>query len=856
MIPLGVIARGAAVTVALAACQPAGAPLVLSGTEGDLLIAAVISRDGDRVLSAERVDPARGTAGVAVAQGQRLIAFRLAREDLLDESARRLEAPLQIATREHAAVDAGACGRCMVPSDRAPAILFSGDLCPIPSFAELITEEPITPELAARVRQEVLIAVPGACACSFERVEPPREIRIDSLLPDGLPRIYEHIAIDDRGFVAVASLEAARLYDASGADLRELSVRRSDLWDVFALGPMPPDPGREAGFMLGRRGPTHDEAEYRSLSVVAGAPQERTARERWGLLPSVFVPLGDALIVAGSVKSIGTQAPAAARCTVQGTSFECALEEPCASCLVRDISSAAVLDDGSLVIGGEGQDLLWRSPTGVWQTGQLAGEAIHPPVLVKGLAVAGERLWVCLSARIEGESFRNYVLTATISSNRAATLETSIALELEPTTGPSGACDKGLFTSAGGGDAMMLLLEGEDGPSLISLDAQGRMGARELLEAKLDGRTPAKMARSGNGWIALMTGDGAIYRRGPTETSFRRLYGSPLPRSGRPTTVARTGAGRFAAVMSDGETYRLSWAATPRSSVDVSFTPTPLRVGSGGARDALGYSAGDDRLYQVALRGRTLTMSRLDLEAGRAEVLGEATLSATVGLTHLQLAEAQPGTMLVLAAGATPSLLAWSGARGTFEVIEGDPVASLQALDAQAGLAWATGGDIAARIRAGAGGALMVERFDLLALPRIDFPEPVIFLGMSAPRMVCPDVVLLGGQGSYREIGGPRGRGWLGRLCLNERCGTETESERAPRLVFEGRKWRREFSRPVALVGSPDEPVVIDVGSDVFGSNGSFTRVPFPGAYRVVADGDAFLIGGSAGWLAVGYPIF
>ncbi|MCC7385001.1 MAG: hypothetical protein IT384_24360 [Deltaproteobacteria bacterium] len=852
------IARGAAVAVALAGCQPAVAPLVVSGAEGDLLIAAVISRDGDRVLSAERVDPARGTASVPVAEGQRLIAFRLSREDLLDERGRRLEAPLQIATRERAAAGAGACGRCMVPSDRAPAIFFPGDLCPIPGFAEVTAEEPIPPELDALVRREVSLAVPGACACGFDPVEPARDIQIDSLLPDGLPRIYEQVAIDDRGFVAAASLEAARLYDASGADLGEVSLRRSDLWNVFTLGPMPPDPGREAGFMLGRRGPTHDEAEYRSLSVVAGAPRERTAREAWGLLPSVFVPLGDALIVAGSVKSIGTQAPAAARCTVRGTGFECALEEPCASCLVRDISSAAVLDDGSLVIGGEGQDLLWRSPTGVWQTGHLAGEAIHPPVVVKGLAVAGARLWVCLSARFEGDRFRNYVLTANISSDRTATLETSIALELAPTMGPSGACDRGLFTSAGGGDAMMLLLEGEGGPSLISLDAQGRMGARERLEAKLEGRTPAKMARSGNGWIALMTGDGAIYRRGPTETTFRRLHGSPLLRSRRPTTVARTGPGRFAAVMSDGETYRLSWAATPRSSADVSFTPTPLRVRSDGDTDALGYSAGDDRLYRVALRGRTLTMSRLDLEAGRAEALGEATLSATVGLTHLQLAEAQPGTMVVLAAGGTPSLWAWSGARGAFEVIEGDPVTTLQALDAQAGLVWATGGDIAARIRAGAGGALMVERFDLLAMPRADFPEPVLFLGMSAPRMVCPDVVLLGGQGLHRELAGTKGRSWLGRLCLNARCGSEpgSESDRTPRLALEARRWRREFSRPVALVGRLDEPVVIGVGSDVFGSDGSFTRVPFPGAYRVVADGDAFLIGGSAGWLAVGYPLF
>lgn len=845
--------------LAIASCAPASTPRVIEAGPDEILVSAVLHRSTEgstelRVSDARMWTARRGSRAVAVLEGDAVVVAHLQRSELRDPNGLVLGDEIVEAARARvrgrAALDAeidaglGACGRCLAPSPLAPATLYAGDLCPVPSFAslELVSGEVDLTEATQALARDVLLAWPGACACFGAPDAPAVVPEFHVVLPTPGARVYRHVTIDAQGAIAAITSEATRLFDRSGRALEEVAPVRANLGNVRLLAPLPPDPGREAGFLLAYSGPEADLATYQTVTLIDGQARQAEFSGIREVLAGAVTPVGGELLILGHAKAGLARPLVARRCSVTGrdAALSCVSEEPCPSrnCYVPQIHLAVTTPQGVWAIG-EQHGLLRRAPSGEWTTAEV--ESTVGPVgsllLVQQVA---DRIWFC--GVVNDDQRHAFVLTASIGPSLPERLLTRPILDLGPFQAAT-STDCGNLWASQNGEGVILEQGSGGGLGLLSLPLDGTVGSLERLE-----EVAATAAdRASNGWLAISTPDGRVLRRAPGESTVTRLLGRPDAWSLERSMLAQEDEGATV-VDGEGRLLRARFSSTPvRSLDDITLEPlgTQLQVEPELVAQALARDPGDQSLVRAVVLAPDLrlVLQRVDPTRGVVTRVAEGQLSGGF-LGEIELLSPWPGTMLIAAPGATSPLLAWRAGDPAITAVDiGD--SSPQRVTHGHGVAWVNGRDHLVRVRNG-GDTFVAERIPLRLQP-VEGIEGGSLAAAYAARPVCPDAVHLAGEvqtrGMYEAVL---------RLCLSADCAGLPSERAVPALVVDDRRRADGFSQVVNLIGPHDFPMPLNVFGDIQTLGGRRAQMPFFGSYAVLERDGAVFIGGRNGWLAIG----
>ncbi|MCC7384340.1 MAG: hypothetical protein IT384_21015 [Deltaproteobacteria bacterium] len=845
--------------VAFARCVPTSAPSVIEAGPNEILVSAVLHRSTEepselRVSDAHLWAEGRGSLALAALEGDSVVVARLERSELRDPNglalgdeviaAARARVRGRAAIEAESDVDLGACGRCLASSPVAPATLFAGDLCPVPPFARLVrvSGEVDLTEATRALARDVLLAWPGACAC-FGAPDAPAvvpELRVVSPLPGA--RVYRSVTIDEHGSIAAITSEATRLFDRSGRALDEVTPVRTNLGSVRLLAPLPPDPGREAGFLLAYSGPEADLATYQTVTLIDGQARQAEFSGIREVLAGAVTPVDGELLILGSAEAGLARPLVARRCSVTGRDavLSCVPEEPCPSrnCYVPQFHVAVTTPLGVWAIG-EQHGLIRRSPTGEWTTTQVES-SVGPIESLLLVQQAGDRIWFC--GVVSDDPRHTFVLTASVGSSLPEHLLTRPILDLGPLRATT-STNCGSLWAAPNGEGVILEQRNSGGLSLLPLRLDGAVGALE----RLDALAVAAAARAPNGWLAITTPDGRVLRRAPGESTVTRLFGHPNAGSLQPSMLAE-GDGGATVVDGEGRFLRARFSSSPvRSLDDVTLEPlgVQLQLEPELVAQALARDRGDQSLVRVVVLAPDLrlVLQRVDPTRGEVTPVAEGRLRGDF-LGEIELLSPWPGTMLIAAPGATSPLLAWRAGDPAITAVDiGSSVP--QRVTHGHGVVWVNGRDHLVRVRNG-GDTFVAERIPLRTLP-VEGVEDGSLGGAYAARPVCPDAVHLAGEvqtrGGYEAVL---------RLCLSADCAGLPSERAVPALVVDDRLRVHGFSRVVHLIGPHDFPMPLSAVGDLETLGGRRAQLPFYGPYTVLERDEAVFIGGQNGWLAIG----
>ncbi len=165
-------------SLALTACTSVDPlPFDVDGAPGDLVVIATVADD---VVTSRRAIRWEDAPILTVADDEALHLWLLRAGDLVDAAG----APLTNERLDAVAVRPAERGACRGATTTAPQIVYPGDVCPLPSFAEHFAEPPEAP------RPALSLVWPGTTTCDLDANDPPASVTWSLEAPD--PDFWPH----------------------------------------------------------------------------------------------------------------------------------------------------------------------------------------------------------------------------------------------------------------------------------------------------------------------------------------------------------------------------------------------------------------------------------------------------------------------------------------------------------------------------------------------------------------------------------------------------------------------------------------------------------------------------------------
>jgi hypothetical protein len=796
--------------LAVACGRPASIPLEYTPSD----IAVVVSTV-DRKLT-PKIVPYQGGEPIEVDtdDGEPVYTWILESEDFVSPSGEALsvETLAGISVRlEDGPPSAGACGRCMTPSQIAPQLVNEGESCRIPTFASgavwIPREEGFVcsgdadsgicstgPEadqkLVEEVRRALRLDWPGACACPPPAEAAPTlsELLVRPISPSPDPYPMSAFAQDGAGRFAAFSRDAAFLHDPTTMTSDFMPIEG---WDVEVTHAIALRDG--SGFIVaGEEFNTGALNAYRfdRFTLDQGrlvGPTEITSDHL--ARPTSMAYYGDhpdfPLYVLGSIRgNLGLIEPAIFACSDRTLGCQQVGLGTCPD--ERSLSTILdleVLPDGTAFALGDhafyarppnAPPASNPSPADFWDCSQHPDPwtwrgATADPVrtrLFQALGRAGDRIFVCaISSTDACEPDYAVVLTATVTSSAGAVVEPE--WEVVYRGGDWSRC-RAFLDLPSDPTGIRLQLSGQ---RLVDFDASGAVtleswigteyGEVASLHSFYDLEVP--------GWSMLQSVESQIFLKRDGEP-LSQVYGGPSIVGAHYTVAAAIGEGDFLAFGHPEGPVRVrvleSTDGFPATDVRVLADPTGAFADGGSIRDlvldteATGAAGGPVVLAVGERAGDTLL---LRLTIGDADITSFETLAppASVGdLGAVRVAEAAPGRFVVALEG-TRLLGIGGGAVTDLEIPFDDPDTEEVEVRPNAGVNGCNGNEYrldAWRDVVGRNGAAWVVGSHQLAF-RVVGDRVERFVGppsieYSAAMAICSDDIVLAGRGESVDLAG------------------------------------------------------------------------------------------------------
>lgn len=529
--------RWAPVVLVLAGCvETTPLPFELDAEDGDLVVVAVTTSDG-ALRSADVYLQGTPAPSSPVGPDDQIHAFLVRRTDLVDE----LGAPLPDERFEGLTVARGDPD-CVDDALAAPKIVFDGETCPVPAFAEVRSTGGEAPAL--------VLAWPGEKSCASRQPTSPPAPSFDLEHPD--PSFWPHarVAATSSGAIALFGEHDAVVADAAGVGAH---LRGSTPFVDAILGATATNDGTFIVSSVDRQEP-NVAAVFTifdsSLNVVSGP----RGIEHTGVAFEVVDD--DRIIVAGE----GILAnPGAMLCNAALDDCEKMVPDGLDPVLGRTLVDILRMPDGALLfVGWNGLVVFERTPRreelGAFRLDSADEDPMNGRKWWRGALVAGgsttgvglhafnkqfgdglvEKEYTLRSAALLAG---DQVLFCADGPGETVVLRTAIGVRhasIEPDEMrvvarlPGGGC------SGFAGDPSGVRLTSKSG-AFVVVDAAGAVASRGdagVLDGVAD--VPTYVETLAVGRTVAATIDGTTYVRDDPATTFTRWYGSTEPIGGAP----------------------------------------------------------------------------------------------------------------------------------------------------------------------------------------------------------------------------------------------------------------------------------------------------------------------------------
>ncbi|MCC7380876.1 MAG: hypothetical protein IT384_03550 [Deltaproteobacteria bacterium] len=840
------ILRLFALLAGASACAPQSTTRLIETPPGSMLLSVVfVEHAGQLQVRSALVttDPLAGLPA-ALAPDEEIAAMLWPKSAALDPEGAPLTEDALNASRAVIAMGPepppglGGCGRCLAPSQDAPATIFAGDLCPPPSFAlTRLREREATTAEHESLRRQIALAWPGECACPSIKLRPSAVgLEAQALLPVPGARASSLIAVDDRGAVVAAAQDRVFPFAPNGDPLPAiLDGERFDRLETLLA--IPPGPSFDGGFLLVHRRFKPHGTFYEVVTV-----SDRDAGRQGVGGPDMLPADAAAVLGGGQILLVGEVENdlRAERCTIAGSPprLDCRSEVPCPGqiCPLTAGLKIAEVEAGLLVVG-EGDWILLREPLGPrWRSARLLGLGLpgEAPRFTAATVVGG-RFWGCVF--FDRGNQVGALVTATVSEAWPSSIPVTEAFRFDlrdPDTATT--CDS-LWPDPGQRAVWMESHRPGPGHRWVRIGVDGTLTSSRTFSD----RPLLRFTRGASGWSAMSARDGSIFRRPPTASEAVQLAGPPVPVRGQPAVAAREDDAII--VGNDRRLVRIGLGVEPVASLsDLEVTPLGITLPpeADTLEEILLRDPSPERVIRLVHTPTTLAIDRVDLSSGRST---RALSRPAPSQWPLKAVAPWADTLLLLfAGGGESSLWSWRIDAPDLVRVDGAPLLVGMAGTSGAAFLWREHQLVRAR-RAG-------ERVVLDELP---FNSSARGDGDPAPgarrvhdlRALCPDTLEVITEFASNT--------WLLRFCLSGGCAGETVGDTSPTLTTVIPR-DTVFSAQV-IAGPPDDALVINVSGQVTSARGRLGTMPFLWPYAVTQAGPSlFILSGREGWMAIGLP--
>ncbi len=734
-----------------AACSDVQHRVPLGPGPGEVLLVAVVD---DGALEVTRID-AETSVRVAWPPGAKMIVWRFAAGSFVDASGHPLD-DANLDALEVSTSSVGGCGRCTYEALTSPQRLSPGDVCAVPSFAEVEVFENVDgpkaiddAEVVREAASRVFLHAPGDCGCDDPPLRPARDLEVVQIDGDE-PRIAGDVH---------------HLFDDGTA----LAIAPGHIVSIAADGTIRNAPAPELGGQVLASAPIHD-----GLLLALDDPDRATAEATYVHVAKDLVVTraeglprlgGPALLTdaSGDVYLAGVIEPARAprhgfyRCTTATAGqYECTeqlsasgtCDEPTFD-FARGVAVTSTAGT-AFFVGERGQlyarnaaDGRWECHPGLSVFGFFIDDNAYAHDVVDDVALTSDGvLYVCSTGtRPTGATSRH--VTGVLWATDLAGVRSTADLTSPLTSFETAKADDALCASLsvegvrarslwGFGDFAIDAVAGIETARHVGLGQPWAGEPPELFGEALD---PVLDLYAVGGWELAVTAARDMYRRSPGTMDYAPIYATDGVRRGPMTALAATEPGTIVAFGARVDRYTRRGGIT-RETIDVpGYPPTPdshadLALVAPGADNRAIVATHRALLWRCRIRGTSRTpclppsapnrVSVLDIDLAEGRIVDEylppiANPSAFVGGAALAddvfvLLDSRGNVFSLI--GSSLELLTVEWDDPSTPVIELRPSPeTFEAIDGTDGVAWLVGDGLVGRIAWRPDRRLVVEGF-------------------------------------------------------------------------------------------------------------------------------------------------
>ncbi|MBI2376650.1 MAG: hypothetical protein HYV07_21820 [Deltaproteobacteria bacterium] len=728
----------ALVLAGIAACTPR--QFVNAQVEpGTLLVVASVGPSNNLERPELLITSADGRASVERGQGDVVVAFAVPPGSFLDEAGREVAfETLSVAARSTAAAAPG-CGRCLAASATAPQMVFPGDFCSVPRFAPAFFQEGMeapSEDVLALYRRSIGLVFPGACACTFEKIDsasgPP--LRLELIQPPGesfFPRALTQL---DDGTIMTFGESGAISADPEAHTLTRNPDARVDA--PVRLARTLPD-GR---VFIAASGSAEDLGQGRFFTSDRSMSLTRLRTDEDGLTPvdAVLLPGGRPRLLLAGVFDDLVESNRVSACDVGEDTMSCAKLTP-PSFLAGRGELLRIFDlpeELLLVLSARGIAIGDARAAGPWSEQDIAAFAGLSDFRVESadLAWTGNRVVLCLSNGTDARTFVADLGRDSLGRSPSSLFRT-IAHRRQ-------ARCRGVLSAADGSWVL------QTGPNAaVSLDRDGQLHPLRTSSAGIDREDVDFLASFVPGWDVVLTLSGGVWVRRSGTNPLQWVLGSevalPFVSHG-----VRTHSGTV--LLGPGVAVTLEADSTSSTEPIATTLEGTVTAGIESSRGTLVVATWDASTERAAI---------IEYSLDSREILGEVALPGALAgsrfllelreglfVTHIgrRLVQVDLANLVV-----SSIAVAWDDPF-TAEVEEAPREGSWHVAASSRGIFWVGGAETLVRVEAFRDG-LRAERRAVL---------PPDILDVNALRAFCPDHLIAGSKGQTSELARATGAVW------------------------------------------------------------------------------------------------